>query len=173
MNDANMTYFPFIGSDHVESRRCKMNDQLKSDLKSFLNYQKVVKQRQKSHLAYTHDKISNIYSEDNVPEAYLKSQNRTVKHLYDSSYVKPQENFRVVQDTNPVKAAILVQAEERHSNELKNNSQIHSKNLTEHQSKVQFDSEQFQREREAKKAKQRDFFTNIENQVKENVSIFG
>lgn len=92
-------FFPFLGSDTIQQERSRMNDQLKSDLKSFLTYQKNAKQNRKNCLSvnsYTQDKISNFYAEENVPEAFKKSQNKVVKHLYDSSYVKPQENFRVI-----------------------------------------------------------------------------
>lgn len=90
------TYFPFIGSDKIEARRIEMNDQLKTDLKSFMNYKRSQRTRQSSQLGWTHDKISNIRSEDSVKDAYYKNSNKAVKHLYDSSYMKPNENYRVV-----------------------------------------------------------------------------
>lgn len=108
------TYFPFIGSEKVEQRRVEMNDQLRNDLKSFMNYKRNQRTRQSSTLGWTHDKISNIRSEDSVKDAYYKNSNKAVKHLYDSSYMKPNENYRVVQDDNPVKAAIMDQALKRH-----------------------------------------------------------
>ena len=76
--------------------------------------------------SYTQDKISNFYQEENVPEAFMKSQNKVVKHLYDSEYVKPTENFRVVQDSNPVKAAIMNQALHRYEQDIQKNSKMHS-----------------------------------------------
>ena len=43
-------------------------------------------------------------------EAYARSQRRTVKNLFDSAYIKPEDNKRVIQDYDPVKSATLNEA---------------------------------------------------------------
>jgi hypothetical protein len=73
----------------------------------------------------------------------MKGQNKAVKHIFDSSYLKPNENYRVVQDTNPVKAAILDQAQRRHDREMVDNSNLHSHNLHLHFSRVDADNADF------------------------------
>ena len=87
-----------------------------------MNYKRSQRARQSSQLGWTHDKISQQYSENSVKDAYYKGQNKVVKHLFDSSYLKPSENYRVVQDDNPVKAAILDQALKRHEQQMEQNS---------------------------------------------------
>ena len=131
-----------------------MNDQLKNDLNSFMNYKRTQRTRHSSQLGWTHDKISNVYSEDSVKDAYFKGQNKVVKHLFDSSYLKPNENYRVVQDTNPVKAAIMDQALKRHEQEMESNTKQHNDNLHHHYHKVNSDYNDFERERHSKKMKQ-------------------
>ena len=164
------SYFPFIGSEKIEQKRIEMNDQLKTDLKSFMNYKRSQRTRQSSQMGWTHDKISNIRSEDSVKDAYYKNSNKAVKHLYDSSYMKPNENYRVVQDDNPVKAAIMDQALKRHEQEMEMNTNFHNQNLNLHYHKVNSDFADFERERMAKRQRQADFASQIGMQVEENVS---
>ena len=49
-----------------------------------------------------------------------------VKHLYESEYVKPEDNRRVVQDCNPVKAAILDDARNRFEKTLDKKSALNN-----------------------------------------------
>lgn len=39
-----------------------------------------------------------------------QNRSRAVKQLFDSEYVKPSENFRVLQDSNPLKSAAIKEA---------------------------------------------------------------
>jgi hypothetical protein len=41
-----------------------------------------------------------------------------VKNFYDSSYVRPFENFRVFQDTHPNRAAVTEEAYKRYQDSL-------------------------------------------------------
>ena len=43
---------------------------------------------------------------------------RYVKQLFDSAYVKPEDNYRVFQDNNPVKRAVLNEALSRFERDL-------------------------------------------------------
>jgi hypothetical protein len=47
------------------------------------------------------------------------NRSRAVKQLFDSEYVKPEENFRVLQDNNPLKSAALKEALTRYEQSLK------------------------------------------------------
>ena len=91
----------------------------------------------------------------------MKAQNKVVKHLYDSSYMRPNENYRVVQDTNPVKAAIMDQAQKRHELQMTENTNLHNHNLSLHFGRVDADNADFQREYANKKASQMQFSNTI------------
>lgn len=91
--------------------------------------------------------------DDQAKEEYARNMNRVVKHLFDSSYVRPQDNFRVVQDSNPVKAAVMNGAQQRYEQELEWKRRIHSNNMALHRSRIAEDTKQFERELMAKHGK--------------------
>lgn len=47
------------------------------------------------------------------------SKSKALKELCDSDYVRPEDNFRVLQDTNPYKNAALKDALKRYEESLK------------------------------------------------------
>ena len=69
-----------------------------------------------------------------------------VKHLFDSSYVRPQDNYRVVQDNNPVKAAAISEAQKRYEAELAFKAEIHARNMANHSKKIAKDTADFEME---------------------------
>ena len=99
---------------------------------------------------------------EDVANAYARTQNRNLKHLFDSCYVKPKDNFRVVQDDNAVKASVMMQAQERFEKQLENNNRIHNENLQNHHDSVMKDEFDFEMERAIKLKKQQDFKHNVE-----------
>lgn len=46
------------------------------------------------------------------------TRSRVIKHIFDSDYVKPEENFRVYQETHPKRSAVLKDALERFEAQL-------------------------------------------------------
>lgn len=120
-------YFPFVGSETVERQRSFIKSQLKDDLLSYLNYQQQAgKLRSRQKLDF-----SSLKSENNseitekANEFYTKNMNQVIKHLYDSSYVLPKDNYRVFQDTHPVKSAVLNEAQKRFEQDLQFKNKLH------------------------------------------------
>lgn len=68
--------------------------------------------------------------------SHRRGASHKVKHLYDSSYVKPQHNYRVVQDGDPAKRAVLQGALSRFEKELANKNKMYSDYMTAHNNKV-------------------------------------
>lgn len=89
LDKAYKTFFPFVGQETHEEKRKSLQKEFQDDLVSYLEYQKSTGENNKSAF-------------DQSPNA-----NKFCKHLYDSGYVKPQNNYRVVQDNNPVKSAVI------------------------------------------------------------------
>ena len=59
-----------------------------------------------------------------------------MKQLFDSEYVKPEDNFRVIQDSNPTKSAALKQALTRYEESLKKESKTAGHLLKDHEKKI-------------------------------------
>lgn len=67
---------------------------------------------------------------------------RAVKQLFDSEYVKPQDNFRVMQDSNPLKSAALKEALKRYEENLQKENKHEGSHLKDHKHKVEYDENQ-------------------------------
>ena len=67
---------------------------------------------------------------------YGSNRSRAVKQLFDSEYVKPEDNFRVYQDTNPVKSAAMKNALQRYEDSLKNENKQLGNHMQEHRNKI-------------------------------------
>jgi hypothetical protein len=80
-----------------------------------------------------------------------RTTGRQVKALFDSSYVKPEHNYRVVQDHNPVKQATLHLARERFEKDLAVKNQLQDAVMDYHFNKIETDKRQCEQERQAKK----------------------
>lgn len=52
------------------------------------------------------------------------NRSRAVKQLFDSEYVKPEDNFRVYQDNNPTKSAAMKNALQRYEETLKGDNKV-------------------------------------------------
>ena len=88
-----------------------------------------------------------------------------VKALWDTAYVKPEHNYRVIQDTNPVKKAALNMALNRYERDLAVKNQLHERSMTHHKEKIAKDLEMLSEELRAKKLKQRRFRATISDQI--------
>ena len=67
---------------------------------------------------------------------YGSNRSRAVKQLFDSEYVKPEDNFRVYQDTNPIKSAAMKNALQRYEDSLKNENKQLGNHMQEHRNKI-------------------------------------
>lgn len=85
------------------------------------------------------------------------NKSRAVKQLFDSEYVKPEDNFRVFQDNNPKKNAAMKEALSRYEDTLRNDNKASNGHLQEHHRKINFDNEELYREKEVKLNKQKKF----------------
>lgn len=84
-----------------------------------------------------------------------------MKHLFDSDYVRPEDNYRVLQDTNPLKAAAFKDALSRYEQDLKRKNDGHDAYMKYHNSIVERDANEKQREIDQKKIKQAEFRKNV------------
>ena len=46
------------------------------------------------------------------------SRSRVIKHIFDSDYVKPEENYRVYKESHPKRSAVLKDALDRYEAQL-------------------------------------------------------
>jgi hypothetical protein len=98
------------------------------------------------------------------------SRTRAVKHLFDSDYVRPEDNYRVLQDDNPLKAAAFKDALSRYENDLKRKNDGHGVHMQQHKNVVERDINEKQREHDQKRLKQAEFRKNVTEQISKNVS---
>ena len=99
------------------------------------------------------DAFSNTYDTSSLKSGGFYQSGgraRAVKQLFDSEYVKPQDNFRVMQDNNPLKSAALKEALKRYENTLQRENKHEGSHLKDHKQKVDFDENQLNQEKETK-----------------------
>ena len=90
--------------------------------------------------------------------------------MYDSSYVSPQNNFRVVQDNNPVKEAVISKARERYEKEVKAMADMQTGHLQQHQYRVECDDRDVAREKYFMDLIKKELKKDLDGQIKANVS---
>lgn len=106
------------------------------------------------------------------PSHYSSNRARAVKELFDSDYVKPTDNYRVFQDSNPLKSAAHKEALDRYESKLKRESKLANHHLSDHQRRINFDVNEKEREVEEKVNKQKLFNEQIQEQMRLNVSFY-
>lgn len=67
--------------------------------------------------------------------------------------MKPEDNHRVIQDTNPVKSATINEALSRFENDLRAKNDLHHIHLAQHGAKVEDDANEAERERAVRRNK--------------------
>ena len=90
--------------------------------------------------------------------------------MFDSCYKKPENNPRVIQDTNINKNRVMEQAIQRYQNQLNSKKKDIGEHLSYHFNKVQVDEQEIKREQLARKQKQNLFDKTLREQVIINVS---
>ena len=172
-NQEKYNYFPFVSGDLIERHRAVLGAQLKNDLQSYLDYSK--DRSGKSISGHSPAKsldarsVGSFYKSVNA-KSINSTQRRAVKELFDSEYVKPEDNYRVFQDSNPLKQAAMKEALSRYETSLKKDSQTLGAHLKDHQKKIEFDDSERNNEKEIKLRKQQQFKKTIEDQMLQNVS---
>lgn len=124
-------YFPFVSGDLIEKHRASLGAQLKNDLQSYLDYQtqkgdKGSSARKSGNAALNYD-VNSVISMNVTTNSLLNAgsnRSRAVKQLFDSEYVKPEDNFRVYQDNNPTKSAAMKNALQRYEETLKGDNKV-------------------------------------------------
>ena len=93
-------YFPFISGDLIEKHRAHLGAQLKNDLQSYLDYSKHSKVTSPQALSsFDKNKMEADIAHARSNVSTVSTTNRkqhVLKNLFDSEYVKPEENFRVL-----------------------------------------------------------------------------
>ena len=81
----------------------------------------------------------------------IPSRTRAVKNLFDSEYIRPEENHRVIQDQDPKKIAAFKEGLARYEQNLKSKNETDEKYLRLHNDRVEHDDGIKQREKDLKK----------------------
>ena len=71
------------------------------------------------------------------------SRQRVIKHIFDSDYVKPDENYRVYQESHPKRSAVLKDALDRYEAQLQSDQECHNDNMNNHRMRVEYDFNEF------------------------------
>jgi hypothetical protein len=99
-------YFPFVDGENLEERRKQIHQEFKDSIHRIEN---------KMYATVDHRRRSRLraYSQANNYGAIAKVTPGAVRTLFDSCYLRPSENPRVIQDTDPAKAEVLSSAHSR------------------------------------------------------------
>jgi len=71
------------------------------------------------------------------------SKSKIIKHIFDSDYVKPEENYRVYKETHPKRSAVLKDALDRFEAQLQNDQDTHENNMYLHKMRIEHDENEF------------------------------
>lgn len=113
-------HFPFVQGEILEKHRAQLGDQLKNELKSYLGTRKVAALSQTGSMRNgSPTKSVSGYSIGSFASSNRLSKNpgqtvAGIKALHDSCYVTPTQNFRVLQDGDPIKSAAMNEAAKRY-----------------------------------------------------------
>lgn len=99
--NASYDHFPFVSGELIEKHRATLGAQLKNDLQSYLAYNK--EQSATGAISQTKEGSPASRKSKSTVNNVLLGGKRRMKELFDSDYLKPEENCRVLQDTNPFK----------------------------------------------------------------------
>lgn len=113
-------HFPFVSGELIEKHRASLGAQLKSDMQNYMSYARR-KSPEGSALSVKSERKSMSITQQNI---LLNSRARALKPIFDSDYVKPEENFRVVQDDSLKKSAVFAAALERYEASLKHDKNV-------------------------------------------------
>ena len=148
------TYFPFVSGDLIEKHRQQLGAQLKNDLKSYLDYQKGFKTTSMTAGKMTPSKARQMKTSDIygglLTGSTFDGKHQTIdatrgspviKQLFDSDYVKPDENNRVMQDSHPHKSSTWNAALKRYEEDLKQQGNKNIRDLSNFKTSIDHDVE--------------------------------
>lgn len=102
----------------------------------------------------------------------IRRKPRMLKQLFDSEYVKPSENYRVFQDTDPRKHAVYNEALKRYEEQLKQQGVEIKKEFEVMSSNQNTNSTLNQADKQHKKETQKLYNQEIVRQIEKNVSNY-
>ena len=114
---------------------------MKSDLHNYLAFKERSQVSMKGPKAtlspQPHGYFDKRNNKSTLGTGYTRSS--AIKHLFDSEYVKPQDNYRVSQESSVARSAVLKDALDRYEFQLKNDQETNSHNLFIHEARVKHD----------------------------------
>lgn len=143
-NSEQYNYFPFVSGELIEKHRATLGVQLKNDLQSYLQYKNSTRPRGQTMIDA--QSFQSQANGANLLTSTIKS--KAVKQLFESEYVRPEENFRVIQDSDPYKSAAIKEALKRYEENLKKETQESGQFMDELRQKIEKDQLEFDKERE-------------------------
>ena len=108
---------------------------------------------------------SNRLVRNNAPTA------GTVKSLFDSCYVKPEQNSKVMQDNHPLKQKALKEALSRYETQVESQKQANNEIVKKHFERIELDQKVWRQQQDTKKAKADLFKRQLKEQIEHNVSL--
>ena len=93
-----------------------------------------------------------------------------MKALHDSCYMVPEQNPRVIKDSDPVKSLAWKQALERHEMSVAQQKSFNEGIMKTHYDRVVGDEKAVENEQALRKQKQKHFYEEIRSQMDQNVS---
>lgn len=114
--------------------------------------------------------MSDFASIDGGALSSARRKPRILKQLFDSEYVKPMENSRVIQDNDPCKFAVYNDALKRYELELQKKGDRIKQDFHEANKQISAKNDQEQKEMEIRKEKLKKYNQIIREQMEQNVS---
>jgi len=131
-----LDYFPFVSGQIIEDHQKSLNIQLRADMKSYIHSKAAAEGQRKRTIGNDGHSVSSaviqrpyagfnggnpspsqVSGYSNAESRLTRSVAPTVsslKNISDSKYMKPSENFRVIQENDPVRQKVFQEALNRH-----------------------------------------------------------
>jgi len=92
--------------------------------------------KSKSRAGETRSVFAKGNDETSLVGSIINQKFRPLKQLYDSDYVKPDQNDKVFQETHPWRKATFTNALSRFEQELKQRNEIQASNINDYNNKI-------------------------------------
>ena len=135
-----------------------MGAQLKNDMQNYLSY---TFRPGKSPKSRTHESARSTVNANTL----LNTRARPLKPLFDSDYVKPAENWRVLQDSSLQKNAVFKDALARYEATLQNDKENDSRFFHTYNERLERMNDESKLEKEKKAKQQQDYKETILKQM--------
>lgn len=132
-----LDYFPFVSGQIIEDHQKSLNTQLRADMKSYITSKANAEGQRKRTIGMEAHSVSSNYlqkpyanfagglnASPSQVSGYSDAGSRltrsiaptvsSLKNISDSKYIKPSENFRVIQENDPVRQKVFLEAMQRH-----------------------------------------------------------